>query len=894
MADESHAAAAVLPTGAPLAAGTVTFLFTDIAGSTQLLQQNRQAYGAALAEHRRLLRAAFAAHGGREVDTQGDSFFVAFPTAGQAVAAAAEAQRSLAAQAWPGHTPVLVRMGLHTGEATVTGGGYVGLAVHRAARISAATHGGQVVLSEATAALVGDDLPDGTELHSLGEHRLKDFPQPAPLYQLNVDGLTTAFPPLRTTHRHDELPVPPGALLGRDAEVAALAALLRNARTRLVTVTGPGGIGKTRLAVETARTVADDFTGGAVFVPLSPVVDPRLVLSTIADVIGARREPGTDAVQAVRAAVGADRTLLVLDNFEQVVTAGSELARLLAETPAAVALVTSRRVLRLRTEQQFPLAPLAATAAERLFAERAAAVRPGFTLDAVTAPAVAEICRRLDGLPLAIELAAARIRLLPPAALLARLGERLDVLGSGPVDLPERQRTLRATMEWSFSLLRPHEQAVFTRLAVFSGGCTLGAAENVCGRPGEPDFLDTLSALLDASLLVESNESASEPRLTMLDTVRAYAAERLAVSPDRAETERRHTRWLLDMTDPLLHAKARRFREALESFDQERSNIRAAVQRAIDAVDVETATLLIRDTVAYQVMRDAQREVLDWLEQIAAQTADVPADARGRLLILRAVLAGVFNDFAAVRPLWEEGRRLLPDDDDHGYDHTLAAYASIFVALADGSVEEASRRIEETAARSAALGLDHGLTLMAVLRGHLAVLRGDLEGAARHFRAALELASRLGDEALVGQFLSQRGLVLLAQGDAPGARRSILDGAAANRRGGQPSGMAYSLEGLAALALADGRPGVTARSLAAAAAARQKANTPFWVTLQPLLSDLADRARNQLGDEAYEVACAEGRDWPALQALDRALGELADADLPPDLRAPAVHNPREA
>ncbi|HLM06667.1 MAG TPA: adenylate/guanylate cyclase domain-containing protein [Blastococcus sp.] len=878
----------------PLPSGTVTFLFTDIAGSTQLLWKGRQAYAAALADHRRMLRAAVAAHGGREVDTQGDAFFMVFPSASQAVAAAAEGQRSLATHSWPDGLQTTVRMGLHSGEATVAGESYIGLAVHRAARIMAAGSGGQVLLSEATAALVADDLPTGTALRSLGGHPLKDFPGAAPLFQLDVEGLRTRFPPLHQTGPRRRLPESPGSLFGREKDIAALSAMLTDPPTRLITVTGPGGVGKTRLAAQTARTVADNFPGGAVFVPLSAIADPALVLSTLADGVGVRGEPGMDLVEGMRAALGRDRTLVVLDNFEHVVGAAADLAVVLEEIPALVALVTSRQALRLSPEQQYPLAPLADTPAERLFAERAAAVRPGFaldTLDVANARAVTEICRRLDGLPLAIELAAARIRLLPPAVLLERLGQRLDVLGSGPIDLPERQRTLRATMDWSFGLLGPQEQALFTRLAVFSGGFTVTAAETVCVRPGESDVLDTLSVLLDASLLTESPQPGAEARLDMLATVRAYAAEKLASSSDRTETERRHTAWLLALTDHFVVAGDREFGEALARLDRERANFRAAVQRAIDRGDLETATLLIRNTVSYLSRRVAEREAWGWLNQMHAQAGTAAPAVRGRLLILRGLFARAVGEATAIRPLLEEGRRLLPDDADHALDRTLMAFAGIFAALADGSIEEASRCIDEMAARSAATGRRVGAAVAEMLRGNIALVGGDLAGADRHYETGLELSGRLGDEALVGQLLSLRGLILLATGKLDAARRSVLDGVAVNRNSShQQLGITYSLEALAALALADGHPAVAARALAAAAAARRIVDEPLGPALGPLGDDLTAQAHEQLGDQAFETASAEGRQWSLPQALDRTLEDLSDQDRPWDAARPTLRS----
>jgi predicted ATPase/class 3 adenylate cyclase len=843
------------PSDAALPSGTVTFLFTDIAGSTRLLRQDRQAYGVALTEHRRLLRAAFAAGGGREVDTQGDSFFVAFPTAGQALAAAAEAQRSLASQTWPDSMPVLVRMGLHSGEATVAADGYLGLAVHRAARIAAAAAGGQVLVSESTAALVGEELPDGTALRALGEHRLKDFPEPAALYQLDISGLPTQFPPLQTLPGRPALPLPSGEFLGRDADVDALVSLLTDTRTRLVTVIGPGGIGKTRLAIETARTAADSFPGGVVFVPLSTVTDAGLLLSTVADVLGLRRETGVEPLDVLRPALGDERTLLVLDNFEQVIAARTDVAALLEASPGAVVMVTSRQALRMRSERRYPLAPLAGTPAQQLFAERAAGVSPGFVLDAGNADVVAEICRLLDGLPLAIELAAARVRLLPPAALLARLGRRLDVLGGGPIDLPERQRTLRATMDWSFGLLAPHEQSVFTRLAVFSGGWTISAAEAVCGRPDEPDVLEALAALLDASLLLESSESTGEPRLHMLATVRTYAAEKLAASPDRTEIEQGHSEWVLAMTESFWHARDRGFEEALERFDRERANLRAAVQRAVDRADVETTTLILRNTFPYLLRRDAEREAVGWLEQVLPRAMDAPAPVRGRLLVLRALFAGMVGDLAVV-PAWlREGRRLLLGHADEPSDRALVAAAGTFAAMAEGSVE--------------------GLAYAAILRADLALVVGDLESAERYLGETREFFDLLGDEALVGPVLSLAGLVLLARGDVRGARHAVLDGAAVNRRSGSPTGIAYSLEGLAAVALRDGHAAAAARALAAAAVARHDVASPLWPVLTPLVDELTARSRAALGDQA-EPAVVEGRQSDLRQVLTRTLDELAD------------------
>lgn len=433
--------------------GTVTFLFTDIEGSTQLLEQvGAAAYADLRGEHHRVVRAAVEGHGGVEVDTAGDGFFVAFPTAGVAVAAAAEAQRALAVG------PVRVRMGLHSGAPIVTAEGYAGTDVHRGARIVAAAHGGQILLSSAAAELAADELPPGVSLHDLGEHRLRDLSRPQHLFQLVATGLPSDFPPLRTLgNRPTNLPSQPTPLVGREPELAAIIEQLREG-ARLVTLTGPGGVGKTRLALQAAVDALDDFRDGCFLVALEPVTDAALVPAAIAQTLGVREREGVALEDALREFVRARQLLLVADNFEHVLEAASLLGSLLAASKGLCCLVTSRSRLRLVAEHEFPVPPLSLPRADdvfsrseavALFAERARAARPDFELTRENAPTVGEICVHLDGLPLAIELAAARIRLLSPQALLVRLEQRLPILTGGARDLPERQRTLRAAIEWT-------------------------------------------------------------------------------------------------------------------------------------------------------------------------------------------------------------------------------------------------------------------------------------------------------------------------------------------------------------------------------------------------------------------------------------------------------------
>jgi predicted ATPase len=520
---------------AELPTGTVTFLFTDIEGSTRLLQELGDGYGDALAEHRRALREAWERHEGVEVDTQGDAFFVAFARATDAVAAAADGQRALA------RGPVRVRMGLHTGEPVSGDEGYVGMDVHRAARIAAAGHGGQVLLSQATADLAGSDVRD------LGLHRLKDLSAPERIFQLGTDH----FPPLKTLHETN-LPVPATPFLGREQEVDQVATLLRRPEVRLVTLTGPGGSGKTRLALQAAAAAADDYDHGVWWVPLSSLADHTLVDAAASQALGSE--------DVLAETVGDKRLLLVLDNFEHLIDAAPNVAETIVSCPHLTVLVTSREPLHIDGEWEFAVDPLLEREAVALFLQRAAAVRSDFTANGE----IAEICRRLDCLPLAIELAAARVKMLALPALLQRLEQRLPLLAGGSRSAPERQRTLRATIAWSYELLMPEEQATFAKLAVFAGGCTLEAAEEICGAD-----VDAIASLVDKSLIRHSGD-----RYWMLQTIREYARECLEKSGEADAVRGRHAEHYLALAEL---AYTERFEQSLRRLEPENDNLRAAL-----------------------------------------------------------------------------------------------------------------------------------------------------------------------------------------------------------------------------------------------------------------------------------------------------------------------------
>jgi predicted ATPase/class 3 adenylate cyclase len=580
-----------------LPSGTVTFLFSDIEGSTRILQELGEGYARLLEEHRLLMRTAIAANGGYVIDNAGDSFFAAFPRATGAVCSAVAAQCALAMHEWPPGCDVRVRMGLHTGEPTITAEGYAGLDVHRAARICAAAHGGQTLLSHSTQQLVATDLPDQVSSADMGEHRLKDLLHPEHLYQLRIGGLETDFPPLRTlSSRPNNLPGQPTPLIGRDRELGEIIALLARPEVRLITLSGPGGTGKTRLSVQVAASVLDDFDAAYV-VQLAPITDPDLIAPTIASTINARENPMLSTIENIREHIGDRRMLFVLDNFEQIVAGASSIAELLSACPGVSAIVTSRIVLHIRGEYEYAVPPLALPnrheqscaalsqySAVELFAQRARAAKPDFTINDENAPAVAEICFRLDGLPLAIELAAARIKLFSPQAILTRLSKPLELLRGGARDLPDRHQTLRQAIAWSYDLLDASEKTLFRRLSAFVGGCTLDAAEALCERlGGDIDSFDGVTALADKSLLRQQEGRDGEPRFFMLETIREFGLGLLAELGEETTVRRAHAELVLAMVkegEPSLTGKDQLV--WLNRFEDDHDNIRGAIAWSIE------------------------------------------------------------------------------------------------------------------------------------------------------------------------------------------------------------------------------------------------------------------------------------------------------------------------
>ncbi|HEX8696024.1 MAG TPA: tetratricopeptide repeat protein [Longimicrobium sp.] len=804
--------------------GTVTFLFTDMEGSTRLLQQIGAAYPAVLEEQRRLAMGACERHGGRLVDTAGDGLFVAFERARDALAAAIEAQRALLSHPWPDGAAVRVRMGLHTGEPVASGSGYTGLDVHRAARIMSAAHGGQVVLSEATRQLAAGDLP-GVELVDLGEHALKDLPRPERLYQVRAEGLPAAFPPLRTAGAPGvSLPGRALPLIGRDEELAAVSGLLRRDDVRLLTLTGTGGTGKTSLAIEAAARCIPHFPGGVAFVALAPIAEPPLVFAAVAQTLAVSPRAGQEPLDAVVEQLRERRLLLVLDNFEHVLGAATGVARLVASCPGVKALVTSRFALRLSMEREYPVAPLPTPGAAaggnaallraypsvQLFAERAAAVKPGFGLDDESTVAVAEICHRLDGLPLAIELAAARVKLFSPRALLARLDRRLELLSGGPRDLPDRHRTLRQAIGWSYDLLDAGEQATFRRLAVFAGGFSLEAAEAVSSAAGGPVLpaLEAVSALVDKSLLRQEEPGEDdEPRFRMLETVREFALERLAAAGEEASTRAAHA----DVTTALAERAAPELAGAgqplwLPRLEREHDDLRAALDWAVRAGDAARALRLGAALCRFWLIRGFHTEGRRRLRAVLAlphAAADEPL--RARVLSGAAILAYEQGDLGEGTTLLEEVlAHHRAAGDARGVAETLNHMG--WVAFYTGDLERVRTLTEEALALHERRGDTRGIALSLTNLGAAALQGGDVGRALQLYGRALELRRELNEGRSIAYGSLNLSLALIRAGELDRAEALTRDAERTLRALGDKQLLGYACFCLAEAALERGRP----------------------------------------------------------------------------------------
>ncbi len=813
--------------------GTVTFVFTDIEGSTKMLNSlGTYRFHEILEVHTAALRSAFAGDG-VEIRFEGDAIFVVFADAAKAVAAVAQAQRNLAAASFPHSTTVRVRVGMHTGVATPgsiqSGADYVGIDVVRAARIRGAAHGGQVLMSDATCVLARPTLPDGVSLRDLGEHRLKDLARPERIHQLVVEGLENDFPPLVSLDRvPNNLPTQLTTFVGREREIEEGVRLLE--RSRLVTLTGPGGTGKTRLSLQIAAESAERFKDGAFFVPLAPISDPELVPSTIAHTLGVRVSGNEKPLERVAEHVRDKEILLVLDNFEQILPAAPACAELLRAGQRLKLLSSSRAPLRIAGEQEFPIPPLdlpdpkrlpslevlAQSDAVRLFVERAKSVKPDFMVTSENAAAVAEICWRLDGLPLAIELAAARVKLLTPQAIAPRLRTGLDLLASTARDVTDRQRTLRGAIAWSYDLLDEGMKRLFERMSVFVAGASLEEIESVCGPADEigRDVLNGLAELIDHSL-VRQVDVAGDPRFRMLVTIRDYALERLEASGEGDKIRDRHCARYLALAEraaPNLQGKEQK--RWLDLVELEHDNLRAALEYETTHRGGEEASRFVLALWRFWQTRGHIIEGREWCERVLGMAVLTPTH-RLRALEAAGGIAYWQADAEAVHRYYQEAYALAHEIGGPA-DQAKAAYNlsfTKFVAIDPAErtdVEGGTKLLEEAVAGWRAAGDRAGLgraswALGSLLqRNNTNPSREQLERAFAYASAALEAHRSLGNRFDQGWDLHLVGLVALKLGRLDESERAWREAYGAFREVGDVSAYPLLTADFAQLALARG------------------------------------------------------------------------------------------
>jgi predicted ATPase/class 3 adenylate cyclase/DNA-binding CsgD family transcriptional regulator len=796
--------------------GTVTLIFTDIEGSTHLLRQLGERYARVLEECRHLLRAAFHANRGFEVDTQGDAFFVAFARATDAVSAAVAGQRALASHPWPEGVMVRVRMGMHTGEPHLASEGYVGLDVHRAARIMSAGHGGQVLLSRTTCDLVEHVLPEGVSLLDLGAHRLKDLQQASQLFQLVIADLPTDFPQLKTLENYpNNLPLQPTPFIGRVKEVVAIQQKLLRQDVRLVTLTGPGGVGKTRLGLQAAAEASERFVDGTWFVSLAPLTDPDLVIPTIAQTLEVREAGGRSLLDQLKASLRERQVLLLLDNFEQVASAATQVADLLGDCPQLKVLVTSREVLHVRAEQEYPvpalalpdpkhlpdLAALSQYEAVAIFIERAQAVKPDFQVTNANAPAVAEICARLDGLPLAIELAAARIKLFPPQALLTRLGRRLHLLTSSARDAPARQQTLRKTIQWSYDLLAAQEQHLFRQLSVFVGGCSLQAIEALSAALGIETLpvLDEVASLIDKNLLQQTAEEEDELRLTMLETIREYGLGALSTSGEMETVRQAHAAYYLMLAEEAARElKGPQQAVWLERLEQEHDNLRAALQWSLEPAQagpgIKIAFRLCEALEVFWDVRGLYSEGRAFLEQALASGEGVAASVRARALNAAGGFADAQSDYDQAEALLQESLVLYRQlEDTRGIASSLRGLGLISIAQTKGhNIASTCLLLEESLALYREVGDKEAIAWVLMHLADAVSIQGDYRRGRTLFEESLELFREQGHQRGIAFCLRQSALWLFfARGDQAIVQARLEESLAISRELGNKDGIAF-------------------------------------------------------------------------------------------------------
>lgn len=930
-AKSHHVEQGVMAEGLP--GSTTTFLCTDIEGSTQLWERYPDAMRRALARHDVLLHEVVAAHGGTVFKTSGDGVYAAFSHASAALAAAIASQRALQAEPWALREALRVRVALHTGVAEARDNDYFGPTLNRAARLLDVGYGGQILLSRTTQDFICDTLVPDVELRNLGTHQLKDLTRSEQIFQVIAPGLPTDFPPLRThdAQRHN-LPAQLTSLVGRAAEIAAVCTQLRRGEVRLLTVTGPGGAGKTRLAIQAAAGLLSDFAYGISFVALAPIADPAFVVSTIAQSLGVKESGEQPLVKDLKRYLRGKELLLLLDNFEHMQEAAPLVGELLAAVPGLKVLVTSRAVLHLPGEHELTVPPLslpdlsqetaveqiAQSHAVQLFLERARAVKADFELTPANASAVAELCVRLDGLPLALELAAARSKLFKPEALLTRLNQRFALLVGGPQNLPAHQQTLRGTLDWSYNLLTVEEQVLFQRLAVFLAGCSFEAAAAVCA--GDDDFtldvLDGIQSLVDKSLLRPIDSFDDEPRIMMLESIREYALERLVASADEQKFRARHARYFLaiaEEAEPLLMTGE--WREWQGRLTQELDNLRAAFGWSLTlTAEQGTALRLASAMWCFWWFIGRQSQGIIWFERALHATeteaySEQLAYERATALYRMAFLVQVqHDDLMRVISLGQESLKLFkrlndpsgmgwalciigsaehwkgnPDQarisleqsqtlfqqvgDVRGQIWTLNELSS--VAHLHHEVARSRELSEASLALAKATGdlfnIAHCLTSL----GCLAQDEGDLDQAARYFHESWMLDQELGHTETMANTLHNLGFIAWLQGNTELAREQFAQSLALSEKLESRRFIGMGLTDMAVIIGAAGENERAAQLFGAAA----KLFGDMWLepSERAFYQEGEARVQAQLGEQQFAAAYTAGQALSLKQAIREAL-----------------------
>lgn len=810
--------------------GIITFLFTDIEGSTRLWEQDPEAMRQSLIRHDTLIEETIHQCGGLVVKPrgEGDSHFAVFTRATEAVAAAATLQQQLLSEPWHPATPIKVRIALHTGEADLRDGDYYGTAVNRCARLRSIGHGGQILLSQATYEVVRDSLPPEITLRDLGTRRLRDLQRPEQVFQMLHANLPADFPPLRCLNvLPNNLPQQLTSFVGREQEIKEVMRLLTT--TRLLTLTGTGGCGKTRLALQVAAEVLEQYPDGVWFIDLAPIADPALIPQAVASVLNVKEETGRPLTETLLDFLRPKTTLLVFDNYEHLIVARDLLAGLLQNSnPTLQVLATSREILGINGEVVWrvpslstpslnhlpPLESLTQYEAVRLFIERALLARSSFTITNSNAPAVAQICQRLDGIPLAIELAAARVRVLSVEQINQRLNERFRLLTGGSRTLLPRQQTLRALIDWGYNLLSEVEQILFRRLSVFVGGWTLEAAEFVCAGHGMDEFeiLDLLSALVDKSLVVLQEREEGGFRYRLLETLRQYGQEKLAAAAEKIEFEARHRSYFSDLAETAVpHLQGMDARVWLEQLELEHNNFRAVLTGYATNQETAQELQLVLRLSKFWTLRGYWAEGRQWLEKVLAKGIAQTPECQSTLLSDLGDLAIRQGDYDTARSLYEQCLNLQRQlADSAGIAKHVFNLGT--VALCQGDYRVARSFYEESLQLQRQLGDSAGIASHLFTLGIIAENQGDYELAQSLFQESYELWESLGDQYTLAYSLNSLGSLAEKQGDYPTAQSFYQQGLDIRREMGDKQGIAYSLNSFGSLAEKQGDY-PTARSL---------------------------------------------------------------------------------